>query len=373
MSPADHCGMPTKKHPPSRVAIAALSVALIGNKAPSELRLIPAGMFRAVDGRPEGVEGWFLDDAHAAAIVATAAARVSDYVVDYQHQTLHAEKNGKPAPAAAWFKQLEWRPGDGLYVTDMRWTAAAAQFIEKEEYRYLSPVFAFCKKTGAVLGIRHAALINDPGIDGLTDLAALSASFSDPLTDQLSQEIVMDELLEQLRWLLNLPVGATAEETIAQLQKLIDQIKSGQGETAAASFDLAAWMTSKHAEIAALQAKEDNQVDLTKYVPVEAYLEKEAEVVALSAKQSISEVEQLVAAGRADGRIEPALEPWAKTQSVAALSAYLEKKAPVVKIGTTQSGGDDPKGAAGSLSEEQLAVCQQMGVAPDEYIKTLAT
>ncbi len=38
----------------------------------------------------------------------------------------------------------------------------------------------------------------------------------------------MEELLEQLRWMLNLPLSATAEEILAELNKLSAQIKEKQ-------------------------------------------------------------------------------------------------------------------------------------------------
>ena len=62
----------------------------------------------------------------------------------------------------------------------------------------------------------------------------------------------MDELLEQLRWLLNLPVGATAEDVKAQLQKLIDSLSGGQG-VAAASVDLPVLLSAQR-DILSLQA-----------------------------------------------------------------------------------------------------------------------
>jgi hypothetical protein len=38
----------------------------------------------------------------------------------------------------------------------------------------------------------------------------------------------MEELLERLRWMLNLPISATAEDIIAELNKLVAQIKEKQ-------------------------------------------------------------------------------------------------------------------------------------------------
>jgi phage I-like protein len=135
-------------------------------------RLLPAGHFRASDGRPKEVASWFLDGAIAAKLIRAATAQNVDFVIDYEHQTLQAAQNGKPAPAAGWFHKLEWRDGDGLYVTDARWTDAAEKMLTAQEYRYISPVFQYDSKTGDVEKLVNAALTNNPALDGLTDLAA---------------------------------------------------------------------------------------------------------------------------------------------------------------------------------------------------------
>lgn len=139
----------------------------------AEFRLIPAGLFSATDGRPPGIPGWRLDRAAALSIVAKVAARATDFVIDYEHQTLKAAANGQPAPAAGWFKRLEWREGDGLYVTDARWTGRAAALILAKEYRFISPVFSH-EADGRVVDVVNAALTNSPALDGLSDLAAAS-------------------------------------------------------------------------------------------------------------------------------------------------------------------------------------------------------
>ncbi len=143
----------------------------------SEFRIIPAGLFSATDGRPHGLPGWQLNRLEALSIVKLAAARSGDYVIDYEHQTLNAASNGKPNPAAGWFKRLEWRDGEGLYVTDARWTERASAMISAKEYRFISPTFHY-DKSGHVLDIVNIALTNHPALDGLTDLAATTQKFS---------------------------------------------------------------------------------------------------------------------------------------------------------------------------------------------------
>lgn len=146
--------------------------------APSNFRILPAGVFRSNDGRPATLPGWRMDAQIAGQLMAAIHAQANDLVIDYEHQSTQAPSNGQPAPAAGWFKRLEWREGDGLYVTDARWTEKARTMIEAGEYRYLSPVFAFDPNTGAVTRLVSVALTNTPALNGLADLCQPTASLS---------------------------------------------------------------------------------------------------------------------------------------------------------------------------------------------------
>ncbi|ABK45571.1 Mu-like protein prophage I protein-like protein [Magnetococcus marinus MC-1] len=80
-------------------------------------------------------------------------------LVDYEHQSMHAEYNGQPAPAAGWIETLEYVAGQGLYAT-VRWTERAKEMIRAGEYRYISPAFNYDNRTGAVSSLISAALTN---------------------------------------------------------------------------------------------------------------------------------------------------------------------------------------------------------------------
>lgn len=330
------------------LAIAALGVELAAGAVPADIRLIPAGEFRSWDGRPAECAAWVCTDEDGLRLVADAEARISAVVIDYEHATLHAKKTGAKAPAAGWYKQLEWRPGDGLWAIGVDWTALGAKEIADKSYRYISPVFSYDPKTGRVQKLFHAALTNDPGLDGLTDLAALAASL---LLDQPPEEKPMDELLERLQWLLNLPVGATAEDVIAQLQKLIDQLK-GDG-TAAASFDLAAHLAAQAGQIATLSAQVANP-DPALFVPVATMTALQAEntdlqgrFAALSAEIDGAKLDKLVVDALSAGKLTPATEAWARDlgkKDFAALAALIDVAPVVVKPGATQTDGKKPAG-----------------------------
>ncbi|MCC7083181.1 MAG: hypothetical protein IT530_21140 [Burkholderiales bacterium] len=148
----------------TELRVAAGPVAQVTADAP--VQLLPAGEFRARDGRPGLGKSWRIDAAIAARLIAVANARQTRYVIDYEHQTILAAENGKPAPAAGWFKQLEWREGKGLYAVNVRWLPEARKMIEAGQYRYISPVFTYAP-SGEVQTLVAAALTNMPALDDL--------------------------------------------------------------------------------------------------------------------------------------------------------------------------------------------------------------
>ena len=157
--------------------LAALTQSL--SEAAREFRILPAGVFRAKDGRPAGLPGWKIDAAIAQRVIA-ASVSVDELVIDYEHQTINSEKNGQPAPAAGWFKRMVWREGAGLFAVDVQWTDKARAMIAAKEYRYISPVFPYNAVTGEVLKIVGLGLTNNPALPGLANLAALSVHRADP-------------------------------------------------------------------------------------------------------------------------------------------------------------------------------------------------
>lgn len=343
----------SKKSTPSHLALAACAFALT---AGAEIQLLPAGEFRAIDGRPKDTPAWRIDAELAAALIADVDARANPLVLDYEHQTLLAADNGQPAPAAGWFKRLEWHE-DGLWAVDVEWTERARAMIEAGEYLYISPVFSYDRKTGAVLKLINAALTNNPALDGMDAVAARFLTPEPPHEESLTMDI--DELLNQLRWMLNLPALATAEEITADLQKAIDAIKSGNAEAAAANFNLIGFLAGKDGEIAALKSAAP---DPAKYVPVETVSAVQAELDALKAFATEREVGDVVAAALSSGKLLPAQKDWAVSlgkENMAALTGFLETAQPVAALAGTQTGGVAPTGKVDATDPTALAVAAQ--------------
>ncbi|MDY7117134.1 phage protease [Halomonas sp. SSL-5] len=349
-------------HPARPVAACALRV----QASEYETRLIPAGTFDAPRGSMAGEGPWRLDAQGAAAIIALAANRATDIVIDYEHQTLLSESNGQPAPAAGWVDphSLEWRD-DGLYGA-VSWTERARTMIEGGEYRYLSPVFPYDAKSGAVLDLLHLSLTNNPAIsDGDAVLAAARRASAAP---QHKEAPTVDR--SKLIALLGLVADATDEQIetgLAALKAQADTAKTlrqaldvGEGDDAAAV-------------VAALKTKARTPAtpDMSQYVPKAVFEETTAQLAALKANGDTAELDGLIETGLKDGRIPgKATADWLRGQGLAACKAHLEGAPSIAALKGPQTGGKPPEGddkAKGALSDAELAVCKAMGLTPEAY------
>ncbi|EBI9801929.1 hypothetical protein DMR92_14070 [Salmonella enterica] len=384
-----------------KTCIAALSISLTAEATPAtRVRIFPAGEFRSNDGRPKECPAWVMNAACAQRLIAAAASKKTDYSFDYEHQTLRAVTNGKPAPASAWFKSLEWVEGDGLYAVDVDWTAAASQMIAAREYRYLSPMFDYHPVTGEVGQLINVALTNLPALEELDEGVIAAASRLAATSSTFPENTAMDEeqiayLLSQLRWILNLPETSTAADIKTELEKIITAISGGQG-MAAASVDLLAMLTTaadRDARIAEQAAKiadlSQRVYDPAKFVPVAALSQMQAQYAQTITESGSQEVEQLITAALSDRRLLPGeLETWARDlgqKDPAALKAYLEKAPPMAALNRMQTqevpgatGGTprsaDPRNEGknpAALDPVLVALSQQFGNDPAEMARLM--
>ncbi len=369
-------------------ATAALAVALATSPENGTLpegmnvQLFPDGDFAARDGRPGSIKGcaakaWRLDADIAAALIAKIEARETPLFLDYEHHTLTAKDAGHKAVAAGWIEVLAYVPGQGLFAR-VAWTDAAREHIRADEYRYISPLFTFDPQSGAVLNLINAALTNNPALDGLAAVAAVNQV---AITDQPHTEAPMDELLERLRWMLNLPVTTTAEEIMAQLDKLKGMI-AAEGDTAATSVDLLAILAGKDAAIADLTAKAATP-DPAKFAPVAAVAALTAENADLKARLAAAEAQNGstalaadIAAAVADGRVHKTLEGWLTdlaAQNPDAARDYLAKATPVAALTTMQTTTVTPPPAGAgtaALTAEEKEAAKLLDIPEEAYARS---
>lgn len=352
------------KHSGAQIAVCALPLAG-ADEAPK--RLMPSGSFSAPRGAMSGSGPWHMDQAAATALIARSRARSTDIVVDYEHQTLMAAENGKPAPAAGWVDpaSLEWRD-DGLYGV-IKWTAAAKALIDGEEYRYLSPVFPY-DENGTPLDLLQIALTNTPALHefGQQALAAARAAYSnrdDDITQTEDSSMDIAKLLEAL--------GLSADTSEEDALKALAALKVAATNLAALRTELGLkdGDDAKPA-IAALKATPANTV------PKEVYDELQAKLAVLKATGDEAERDRLIEEGMADGRIAgKATADWLRAQPMAVLKSHLKDAAPLAALSGLQSAGKQPDKKAdneGGLSDADLAVCKAMGIDPKDYAKANA-
>lgn len=359
-------------HMRNRIAFCAVLAALAADA--TEIQLLPAGEFRAIDGRPNDAPSWRIDAAIAARLQEKFAQRANPLPIDYEHQTMYAADNGQPAPAAGWVRSLEWREGKGLFAA-VEWTPRARAMIAAGEYRFISPVIEYDKKTGAVLGLMPPALVNYAGIDGM-QAVALSALAERWSGTETTQENSMNPLLAAVLAALGIKEDTKPEDATAAIAAL----KTQAGEAAALKTKVAE-LEPKAAKVAELEtsiaALKSGTPDPAKFVPIETVKALQTEVASLSAQVHGRALDELVKGALADGKLLPAMEGWARElgkKDLAQLRAYLDAAQPIAALAGTQTGGKKPAGGgAGGLSDSQIAICKQMDLDPEAYKKQLAT
>lgn len=351
-----------------RTAIALLTAAL-SLQAAAVIQLLPAGDFKGRDGRPGKDLSWKLSDQRGRQLAATLNSRHATvrFNLDYEHQAMLAEENGKPAPASGWATKFEWRDGQGLFAVDVQWTGNAKQMIEAGEYLYLSPVIAYDKATGEITDVINAALTNIPNLDispvAQERVARLNARFSnDP------EHSDMNPVLKALLKALGLADDATeaqATTALASLQKarsdLTALLKSlGVAEGA----DPAAADTA----IASLRSKAGAEPDPAKWVSLQKFNELNDQVSQLKAANAQREVDALIAQAKADGKLVPAAEEvWRNVgrADVAQLKALIDKTpANPALAGLSQTNGKAPAGGAANDGDaDTIAVAANKHIA----------
>lgn len=310
-------------------------------KAPLWVHVLPAGRFEGRDGRGPYV----FDDAQAALVLQAFTRHGADLPVDYEHQSLEAAQAQGPVPAAGWIEALESR-ADGLWAR-VAWTAQAAELLVQRAYRYLSPVFDYLPD-GRVIALAGAALTHVPNLR----LQAAASQGDSP----------MDELLERLRYLLNLPTLATPAEVLAELDRL--KARMTAAETAAQSAQAA--LQAAHAAAA--------QPDPARFVPVDMHRRVADELARLQAQQAAHRAVVAVDAAMVAGKLAPAMKDWATAYAERDIEGFetFVAAAPVVVAAGANDGAALAAQAAHArrgapLSDEELTAARLLGLSNEAF------
>lgn len=176
---------------------------------PERIQITPLGiLFHKVYGRFE------VTREDVAQMVANFNLQENDTLIDYEHQTLLNVE----APAAGWIKKLVDEGGDGLWADPVEWLERAKGYIEKKEYKYLSPVITYNNKnpkTGENIGtvLHSCGLTNTPFITGIKPLVSKNI---------LKEEV---EMIEKIKELLGLSADASDEDVLSKIEALLGASK----------------------------------------------------------------------------------------------------------------------------------------------------
>ncbi len=323
---------------------------------PNWLRLLPMGEVSLVDGRPS-----FLVDAESLAEVVQAfAARGTDLVIDYEHQSL----KGGQAPAAGWIKDLEVRE-DGLWA-QVEWTEQAEEYIRRREYRYFSPVLRLDPESRRPRELMNVGLTNAPAIRGLTPLVAkwggealAAAKAADLLEGNPTWAICGEtfEAAEELKARLGLEAGTTGATLLREAAALLRDLACQLGLPAEAEA------SRIKGRVEALKANEtDTQKLQTELTDLKARLQEET-------------VNRMVEEALMAGKISPAQREWALSycrQDPESFKTYVDKAPRVVPVGERLNLGEESGRKHQGLTPEELAVCRALNLAPEAYSQAKA-
>jgi phage I-like protein len=300
---------------------------------PEWVHLIPAGTFSGRDGR-----GPFTLDAQA--VLDAFASHGADLPIDYDHQSLTADEKAGPVPAAGWIKELQARE-DGIWAR-VEWTPRAADLLAHKEYRYLSPVFRYQAKDGRVVALSGAGLTHNPNL-------YLQAAAS------RKESHAVDELLERLIYMLNLPVTATPDEVAAELAKLIDRLKTAEAAAANAAE-----------ELAAAQAREP---DPAQYVPVSLHKQVADQLAALQADLARREAEAAVEAAMSSRKVSPGMRDWALDYASRDLEGFKAFAAAAPEIVTEGAHRRAESAHGAMLTDEDRLAAKLLGMTDEAFAK----
>ncbi|PZQ45168.1 MAG: hypothetical protein DI551_08245 [Micavibrio aeruginosavorus] len=327
---------------------------------PANRRIIPIfppGTSKTVDGR-----GPFINDDPEAVIKASMREHVLP-VIDRDHGADLLPK-GTPNPAAGWITRLFAE--DGWIKAEVEWTPAAELQIENKEYRYISPTFDHEKSTGRVKRIRRATLTNTPALDMM--------SLASEETDQSTQEEndPMNKHLLALASALALTTTSfkTDEDVAKAAEVRIKELTDDATSLASIRKGLKVADDAGVEVILSTASEKKTDVNPNDYVPMTQFKLLQTELASIQNEGKAKKAEEAVNKAVEDGKLLPAQKEWAlsyASQDLDGFSKFIENSHVMTKPAGIK--GAKPN-ASGDMSDDDIALCAQLGVSQEDYQKT---
>lgn len=300
----------------------SLDVELAGDEAPTEFRILGAGMNATRKGE------LMFDEAAAASVLADYEAGGVDLPLDYDHAM--ADPSARPSDriAAGWFRP-EVRAGE-LWAADVKWTPRGKAAVEAREYRYTSlwgDVELTDKKAKRMrlVRLRNVALTNTPAT-----IATLPLVASEDREDAMTENVIFTVL-------------DVADESAA-----VEKIKLQAATLADAAEALNVPADAIGAALRALKLR------------AEAGDAAVLELNELRAKAEANAKDALISRLSEEGRLPPALHDWARSQTIASLETFGAHAPRVIEHSVAPVA--PASGARVELTEEEKAVAKALGL-----------
>lgn len=302
------------------------------NGAPDWVQLTPAGPgIAGRDGR-----SWSLPNPEQ--VVAAFNAHGADLPIDIEHATQIKGDKGEAAPAVGWIQAMEVR--DGALWGHVAWNAQGGDAVATRAYRYLSPVFTFAKATGEIVKMISAGLTNRPNLQ----MAALNSE------------------------------GAETEET-AMNKAILDAL--GLAANATETDVLAAIQSRDAAHATALNAAQTP--DPTLFVPKADHdlaLNKVRDFETAEAARADAAINAAVEGAIEAGKVAPASKDYhiAACKQEGGLERFtaMVEAAPEIAANKQLAKKPETSGDVSSLSPDELALCTQLGLTPEDLLEDRA-
>lgn len=319
--------------------------------APDWVHLVPAGTFVGSDGRGP----YHVRDAGAVIHRSMAAARLP---IDENHAIDIRAPKGEPSPARGWIVEMQER-GDGIWGR-VEWTAAGRSMVADKDYRGISPAISRTAE-GEIVAVLRASLTNTPNLTQLATLHHRSDSMN---------------LLEQLRKLYGLADTVAEADVLAAVtaQKKAVDTHASQIAAIRTAAGLAPDMAPDAivTELQSRQSSGDQAAAQLRQTVVDLQSQLTTLQTTGAKKDATRFIDDAIATGRAgvfplrDHYIEQHMKDPARVEKeIGAL--------PILNARQTTVPPRDPADPVAALSDDQLKVCELMGVDPAEFAKTAKT
>ena len=309
------------------------------------IELMPLGEFRLGDRR--GVQAMRIDNVQQVLADSLSRARGNELLIDFDHRSM-AQQTLRDSRAAGWITGLEVE-GERV-MASVRWTPEGKRALQDRSFRFISPVFRNLPD-GRVVGIDGAGLVNEPALPQLRQLA--------------SKEDDMDPL-EKIAGLVGIAVDKP-DDIVARVTALLGT------ETNLASIATAAGVEGDDVITQICSKLAAQAPDPAAFVPMSMFEGVQTQLASLQQAEQTRVVDAVLEKARADGKLTPDMEPWARQLASVDVTQFegWAAVAPVrIPLGQRQLAGRLPPVKTDVLSDEERQMASLIGVPEDKFLAT---